>query len=548
MRITDSIDLLYPNPEAKARAGIRRKEVAGSGTAFIEDLKLESVKRMISLSGSERFMALAGELSDDIPTVEYRLDCLEDFLNVPELSEVLRRTVSELSHSRPGYGGEEPEKTDSFYSIGENMDSLAHVLKTVESINALYKRIKGGVRSAAVKGLFGFFEGLSENGEFKNISKNLAELDDIFSKTIRSVRIGVNFTPEMVPDSAGIIEVSHEKIYPKGNVIERMVYGAGKERFLGEEHLNSATRRAPADIDTALFRELSEYTDEYARKIADALKSCRSGIFPDLSALENQLDYYANAADFIRSARMRGMPMCRPKILQKERRKMKISGLFDPVFYRQLVSEDALANLSDKIVLNDIELSDSAGFYMVTGANNGGKTTFARAAGLCQVFAQAGLYVPAESAEISVCDFIFTHFPHEEKAGIDSSRFTVEIKELKEIISRATPYSFVILNESLQSTTPEECLKIAAIHLELFGAAGVRGLYVTHLTGLYEKLEALNKKNYPTKFGSLVSAVGEGGEKRLYKIIPQKPSGESLAFSIYRRFGATMADVRAVGE
>ena len=54
----------------------------------------------------------------------------------------------------------------------------------------------------------------------------------------------------------------------------------------------------------------------------------------------------------------------------------------------------------------------------------------------------------------------------------------------------------------------------------------------------------MNEKDYPTKFGSLVSTVGDG-EKRLYRIIPQPPSGESLALSIYQKFGATMADVRA---
>ncbi len=545
MRITDSVDLFYPDPESKARASERRKIISDTGSAFAEDLRLDGIKRLISLGGSERFMALAEEFSDDISVIEYRLDCLDDFLNIPELSEVFRRMISELSGQRPSDDKEQAE-TDSFYDIAEKMDGLGFLLKTVDRINMLHRKISGGIKSEAVKNLFGFFESLTENPEFINISKNLGELGEIFSKTIKSVRVGINFTSGMVPDSAGIIEVSHERIYPKGNVIERITRGTplNKDSFSGEEHLNSVTRHAPADIDTALFRELSEYTREYAAKISEALKSCRSGIFPDLSELEKQLDYYSNAADFIKSVRSRGMPMCRPRLLPKEKRTMNVSGLYDLNFYRQLVAEDPLANLSGRIVLNDVKLDQCAGFYMVTGANNGGKTTFARAVGLCQVLAQAGMYVPAESAEISLCDNILTHFPREEKTGIDVSRFTVEIKELREIVKSSTRFSMVILNESLQSTTPEECLAIAGIHLDLLGAAGVRGLYVTHLTGLYEKLSELNEKDYPTKFGSLVSTVGDG-EKRLYRIIPQPPSGESLALSIYQKFGATMADVRA---
>ncbi len=548
MRITDYVDLFYPDGEAKSRAAQRRKAIRESGTVFIGDLQLESVKRLISLSGSEQFMALAEELSDDIPTIEYRLDCIDDFLRNPDLEQTFRKIIAELSGRRPDDDGKGSDRVNSFYDLNDKMDELTFFIGAIGEINGIYKRIGHSIKSAAIKGLFGFFEKLPQSEEFIKISNNLTELRKIFSNTVRSVKIGVNFDSNMIPDSAGIIEVSHQRIYPKGNVIEKIVFKSNddKEHFSGEEHLNSLTHRAPPDIDTALFRELSEYTNEFAKRITSALKAYRSGFFTDISELERQLDYYGSAASFIRSVQSRGMPMCRPKLLPKESRRMTVKGLFDLNFYRQLVSEDALAMLSDRIVLNDIELSGSTGFYMVTGANNGGKTTFARAAGMCQVLAQAGMYVPAESAEISLCDNIFTHFPRDEKIGIDTSRFTSEIKDLKAIVQKMTRYSMVILNESLQSTTPEECLKIAEIHLELFAAAGVRGLYVTHLTGLYRKLAELNTKEYLTKFGSLVSAADQNSEKRLYKMLEQPPSGESLAFSIYRRFGATLADVRAV--
>lgn len=544
MRITDHIDLFYPNSEAKARAAERRKAIQDSGTMFAEDLQLDNIKRLISLGGSERFMALTQELSDDIPTIEYRLDCLEDFLRNPDLAQTFRRIIAELSGRRPDTDGDD---VDSFYDLRDKMDELSFFLACIEEINKLYRRIGHSIKSAAMKGLFDFFDRLPQSENFISITRNLSELRATFSKTIRSVKIGVNFDGNMIPDSAGLIEVSNDKIYPKGNVIERMVFksNGGKEQFSGEEHLNSVTHRTPVDIDTALFRELSEYTKEYARRITAALSGYRESFFSDINELEQQLDYYEGAAAFINSAEVRGMPMCRPKILPKENRSMKLKGLYDLSFYKQLVAEDARAMLSEKIVRNDIELGDNARFYMVTGANNGGKTTFARAVGLCQAFAQAGLYVPAESAEISLCDNILTHFPRDEKLGIDTSRFTTEIKDLKAIVQSMTQYSMVILNESLQSTTPEECLKIAEIHMELVAAAGVRGLYVTHLTGLYGKLRELNENDYPTKFDSLVSTADLSG-KRLYKMLQQPPSGESLAFTIYRQFGATFADIRAV--
>lgn len=545
MRITDHIDLFYPDGMAKSYASERRKAIRNSGSMFINDLQLDNLKRLITLVGSEQFMLLAEEFSDDIPTIEYRLDCLEDFLNNPELAQTFRPIISELSGRRLDKEMEDND-VNAFYEIKDRMDEMSSFLDSIRAINKVYKRIQHSLRSTAMKNLFDFFANLPESEEFKNISDNLSELKDTFSKTIRSVKIGINFDGNMIPDSAGIIEISHDKIYPKGNIIERIVFGtfADKEKFSGEEHLNSLTRRTPVNIDTALFRELSDYTKEFAKRVVSALDSYRTSFFTDISELEQQLNYYEGAAAFIQSVRVRGMPMCRPKLLPKNHRSLKLKGIYDLNFYRQLVGEDARAILSDKIVTNDIDMDNSARFYMITGANNGGKTTFARAVGLCQVMAQAGLYVPAESAEIAICDNLFTHFPRDEIIGIDTSRFTMEIKELKSIVKNMSCYSMVILNESLQSTTPEDCMSIASIHLELIATAGVRGLYVTHLTGLYDKLADINAKDLPTKLDSLVSLADKEDGKRLYKILRQPCSGESLAFSIYRKFGATFDDIK----
>ena len=537
MRITDHIDLFYPSGDAKRYAAERRRKIRESGTRFAEDLQLDIIKKIVCLSGSERFIALAEELSDDIETIQYRLDCLEDFLNNPDLAQSFHRIFSEFSERRSD--DEEADEVDSFYDIKDKMDELSGFLGTIEEINKLYKRTGRSIRSKAVRGLFDFFAELPEKEEYKSISESLDELNKTFSKTIRSVKIGVNFVGNMIPDSAGIIEVSYDKIYPKGNILERMVFGdtKGKEKFSGEEHLNSLTHRTPVDIDTALFRELSEYTREYADRIAAALKNYRLSFFSDLSELIRQLDFYDSAAAFVKSVRSRGLPMCRPKLLPYDQRSMKLKGTFDFSFYRQLAGEDRRALLSERIVTNDIELDDKARFYMVTGANNGGKTTFVRAVGVCQILAQAGFFVPAEECEISVCDCIYTHFPKEEQKGIDSSKFTSEIKQFKTIIDNITENSLLLMNESIQSTTPTECVDIASRLVELFAGKGVRGIFATHLIDLAMKVDELNKKAVcGSVLNSIVSTVDENGE-RSYVIKEGKPMKNSFAENVLREFG-----------
>ncbi|MFR2154047.1 MAG: MutS-related protein [[Eubacterium] siraeum] len=109
----------------------------------------------------------------------------------------------------------------------------------------------------------------------------------------------------------------------------------------------------------------------------------------------------------IENVRSKGLEMCRPTLLPESQRKADIKGLFDPIYFK----EANVWNLSNKpqkqVVTNDITFDENAGFYLLTGANNGGKTTFVRAVGICQVMAQAGLYVPASSCEISLVDCVY---------------------------------------------------------------------------------------------------------------------------------------------
>lgn len=544
MKIMDHVDLYYPDANRKAMGAERRKAISDSKSKFAADLKIEEVARIFNPYNPDKFMTFANELSNDEEVLNYRLDCLEDFIANPDFF----RSLKELFMHMPSANAidDKEESINSFYKIKEQTADLDSFLDSIIAIGDLFKKFKDRLKSKAMNRLYDFFMTLPESEEYKKVRRDHDELNETFSKTIRSVKIGVNFDSSMTPDSAGIIEISYDKIYPKGNVLERLIFNKSfnKENFLGEEHLNSVTRNTPVDIDTALFRELTKYTKEYALRVANALKSYKASFITDISELISQFDFYERAANVVTAAQARGMTMCRPKFLPADKRVTNFENFYDLILYSSYVSKDASEKLDDIIIKNSCCMDDSERLFMVTGVNNGGKTTFARGVGVCQVMAQMGLYVPAEKAEISLCDNIFTHFPSLEQTGIDTSRFTVEIKDLKEIIVRISGNSMVILNESLQSTTPEECLKIAGIHTELLARAGVRGIYVTHLTGLYNFIDKINKEDHPSKMSSLVAEADEKDNRRLYKITKRAPLKESQAMTIYKQFGATAEDLK----
>ncbi|MBQ8623389.1 MAG: hypothetical protein IJ424_03310 [Oscillospiraceae bacterium] len=543
MKITDKINLFYPNDVKQKYAYNRRVALTKYPKEYLENLEAERVAMMLLPQNPDKVLGLMLELNDDIETLNYRLDCLEDFIRQPKLSDTFRKIIRRLSDNNKELDSGRTIP-NSFMELKVRMDELGVFLDCIDEIGAFYESNKHTIRSQAMLNLFEFFVALPHMQEFITVKNNLSELKEIFSKTIRSVKIGINFTHDMTPDVCGIVEISSQKIYPKDNVLNRILFksGSGDMQFEGEEHVNSATRNQPTDMDTALFKELDKYTRDFSRRISDAIKNYRELFFNDINELEHQLDFYDGVVNFINYVRSRGLEMSRPKLTPMADRKLTLTKTFDLCFFRQASAADYKKFGDDLVVRNNIDMLNEQ-FYIITGANNGGKTTFARGIGLCQLLAQIGVYVPAESAEISTADYIFTHFPKEEEVGIDSSRFTTEIKQLREICSLITPGSMVIMNESIQSTTPDECLEIASRHLEILAAVGVRGMYVTHLNGLYSKALELNEKNYPSKIGSLVSTVDEKSGKRLYKMEKKPPLTESMAYTIYDNFGAKLEDV-----
>lgn len=543
MKLMETTNLFYPDARS-AEYAARRRKMLRNYPDFFDDLEAKRLAVMLLPQNPDRVLWLMSELNDDPEVLSYRLDCLEDFLRQPKLSDTFRNIIRRISDNNKqlDLGSEKP---NSFTEIRMRMDNLQIFMDCIAEINSFGERCGHSIKSSAMNRLMSFFRELPSQEKYREMANDLSQLQQIFSKTIRSVKIGINFTHNMTPDTCGILEVSSDKIYPKGNVLDRLIFKTYQhsEQFSGEEHLNTATHDQSPDMDTALFRELDSYTKEFSRRIAAALKNYRDIFFSDINELEHQLDFYDGAVNLIEYVRARGLEMCRPVLAPKEERRLMLKDTFDLCFFRQISSADYKSRGEKLCVTNDIYMDRTARFYMITGANNGGKTTFARGVGICQLLAQTGLYVPGTAAELSPVDHIFTHFPKEEEVGINSSRFTTEIKQLKEICDLITPYSMVIMNESIQSTTPDECLEIAGRHLEILAAAGVRGMYVTHLVGLYTKAQELNEKGYSSKIGSLVSKADKASGKRLYKISQRPPLKESLAYTVYDNFGARLEDV-----
>ena len=165
---------------------------------------------------------------------------------------------------------------------------------------------------------------------------------------------------------------------------------------------------------------------------------------------------------------------------------------FNVIGGRHPVIEYALRESGDSFVKNDCVLNEFP-IALLTGPNMAGKSTYLRQNAILVVLAHMGSFVPAASAEIGICDQLFSRVGASDNLAAGQSTFMVEMSETANILRRATSRSFIIFDEIGRGTATYDGMAIATAVLEYIDTIGARTLFATH----YHELTAL--------------AVGQGG-------------------------------------
>jgi DNA mismatch repair protein MutS len=200
---------------------------------------------------------------------------------------------------------------------------------------------------------------------------------------------------------------------------------------------------------------------------------------------------------------------------------------------RHPVVEAALAKEGQPFVANDCRLEEKSRLWLVTGPNMGGKSTFLRQNALIVLLAQAGSFVPATSARLSLVDRLFSRVGASDNLARGRSTFMVEMVETAAILSQATERSFVILDEVGRGTSTYDGLALAWAVVEAVHETNrCRCLFATHyheLTRLAEKLDALSLHH--------VRAREWKGDLVLLHELAQGPADRSYGLAVARLAG-----------
>lgn len=175
---------------------------------------------------------------------------------------------------------------------------------------------------------------------------------------------------------------------------------------------------------------------------------------------------------------------------------------------------------------------EKAMLLIVTGANQGGKSTFLRSIGIAQIMMQCGLQVAAKEYRSGIYPSFFTHFTRREDSEMNSGRLDEELSRMSQIVDNLGRDSLVLLNESFASTTEKEGSVIAYDIVRALNEAGVKVLAVTHLLSFAQRLYEETGRKAGQEAVFFCAERLEGG-KRTFKMIQHAPELTSFGLDLY---------------
>lgn len=242
---------------------------------------------------------------------------------------------------------------------------------------------------------------------------------------------------------------------------------------------------------------------------------------------ESQL--YLAYLDYLAPLRASGLTFCYPGVSANSKQE-RIRATFDLALARKLAAEHR------PVVTNDFQLTGSERILVVSGPNNGGKTTFARTFGQLHHLAALGLPVPGEDARLFLPDQIFTHFERAESIATLRGKLEDELFRIHEILNLATGDSVLIMNESFASTTLRDAVLVGSAVMRKIIAVGALCVFVTFV----DELSSLGESTV-----SMMSTVAaDDPAARTFKVVRKPADGLAYAAAIAEKYGLTYRAIR----
>lgn len=460
--------------------------------------------------------------------ISYRQKVFGDIVS-EKLCEIIQKFCRHLAESKKIYSLSLEMKGDVAKAT-YHLQAATHYWEAVLALHSDLQAVRESLKSEGMKEFADYIEKEIRLKQEQGFEEALTNANRFFSE--------LTFRLSMDPDKICVVEnrievkrknTEKEKEAHK-NYLEELANLLGEEPDpaayvmtdifpdpLKESHLEHVLigilRKSKPKVFEEIRKFYEEYPEVYSKKLLD---------------FAEEIQFYLSFRKFWLRTREMGYPMETPVISDAGE------------FYGSEVYDVALVwkqEFNDyEVVSNQFTMKEHPCFFVVTGPNQGGKTTFARSMGQAVYFTLMGLPVNAQSFTMPFFHDISTHFEAEEKLQSNSGKLKEEINRLIPMMAKTQNRNmFVILNELFTTATTHDAMIMGRKVMETFLERECYGIYVTHIQELAEETERII---------SLVAQLEPGEEsRRTYRMLPMKAQGYGYSDALVKKFHLEYEDI-----
>jgi hypothetical protein len=276
-----------------------------------------------------------------------------------------------------------------------------------------------------------------------------------------------------------------------------------------------------ADRVALLFRDIFSELQAFCERTGDFVDA-------DVSTFDREIQFYFAYLDFIGPLKAHDLSFCLPDV--HDSKAVLASQTFDIALASKLVTQGT------SVVCNDFRLDGPERIVVISGPNQGGKTTFARSFGQLHFLASLGCPVPGEQASLFLFDNLYTHFGKEEDPTYQTGKLEDDLLRIQDVLARATSRSVIVMNEIFASTTTHDALVLGTKALEKVIELDALCVVVTFI----DELTLLG----PSIVSMTSSVNPDNPVERTFKIVRHPADGLAYAISIAEKYGLTYDRLR----
>jgi len=477
---------------------------------FFSDLNLDQIVNAI-IKGREEYdlKTFFYSLPADIDTIRYRQAIMREMENESLFACI--KTFTRKMHEVREHAKMVGKLYYKYHKEGWFLDG-AHIYCT--AVDDLARDLSGAdIKSSGFRAFHAYLDNYVKSPDFMSFMLETEKLRGDLSQIRYSLIIKGNTIKVRAYESESDYSKEIEEVFSKFKQGATKDYRVNFPERSDMSHVEAGILNLIAKLDPNVFLSLDSFVSKYPDYLDKTIIS-----------FDREVQFYIAYLEYLRKFKQAGLQFCYPGV-SNESKEVHSYGGFDLALGDKLISEKL------PVVCNDFYLSGKERVIVVSGPNQGGKTTFARVFGQLHYFAGIGCPVPGREASLFLSDGIFTHFEREEKIENLRGKLQDDLIRIHSILKKTTSKSILIMNEIFTSTTLKDAVLLSNEIMREITAMDILCVWVTFI----DELASFSQQTV-----SMVSTVvPESPAVRTYKIVRKPADGLSYALSVAEKHRLT---------